>query len=317
MSQVLVTGGAGFIGSHLVELLLQQGHRVRVLDDLSSGSLENLSSCQKQIQFIRADVCDFESVRKAASGIDTLFHLAAAHSVQESMVDPDRYLRVNPLGTLQVLRAASALQKIRVVYVSSSSVYGNPETIPFREDLVPAPLSPYGASKLVGEITCGLFSRGYGVPTVSLRYFNVYGPRQPMEGDYAKVIPKFLRQMSQDESPTVYGDGTQKRDFTYVEDVAAATAAAATTSLCQGDVFNIGNGEPHTVLEVVQAINQALGKNLEPTFVPLPAGEALLTMADLHRAHQHLHFSPRVSFQEGIRRTVGWWQTQGHARTVR
>lgn len=315
--KALVTGGAGFIGSHLVEALLKHNHYVRVLDDLSSGSSENLSACLSSIEFIQEDIQRERALLEAARGMEVIFHLAAVHSVQESMEDPLRYQQVNALGTLGVLRAAESAGKIRVVNISSSAIYGNQASAPFHEEMEPLPLSPYGASKLVAEIYCSLFSRSYGIPTVSLRLFNVYGPRQPLEGDYAKVIPKFFRQISQDQSPTIYGNGTQARDFVYVEDVVQAALAAATTSQGIGEAFNVGEATPHTVLEVAEKMNEALGKKHPPLFLPPPPGEAQLTLADITKARQKLGFIPNVSFAEGIRKTVQWWQTQGHARTVR
>ena len=217
MAHYLVTGGAGFIGSHVVDRLLADGHRVRVLDDLSSGRLENLASVRDRIDFIQADIRDRQAVTKACQGIEYVIHEAALRSVPKSMADPVGYAEVNVVGTTILLEAAVKAKVKRVVCVSSSSVYGDTTKVPMQESDPTLPVSPYAASKLVGEVFCGLFSRGFGLETVCVRYFNVFGPRQSLENDYAVVIPKFIACLLRKESPPVYGDGKQSRDFTYVE----------------------------------------------------------------------------------------------------
>ena len=308
MTRYLVTGGAGFIGSHLVDRLVAEGHTVRVLDDLSSGILDNLADVRQRVEFVKADIRQREAVAEACQGIDLVIHAAAWRSVPKSMADPWGYTEVNVLGTVNVLDAALKARVKRVVCVSSSSVYGQTAQMPLREDMPAHPISPYAASKLADELYCQLFWRGFGLETVAVRYFNVFGPRQSLENDYAVVIPKFIACLLRRESPPVYGDGKQSRDFTYVDNVVEGTIAASRAPGVSGDVFNIALGEEHTVLDLLNEINKILGLSIPPTFKPPRPGDVRRTFADSSKAQRLLRWKGRVSFSEGLRRTVEWFR---------
>lgn len=309
LSSYLVTGGAGFIGSHVVDALVAQGHRVRVLDDLSTGTLENLAAIRDRIDFIRGDIRDRQAAARACQGVEYVIHEAAWRSVPKSMEDPCGYTEVNVLGTVNLLEAAATAKVRRVVCVSSSSVYGQAAQLPMREDQPVRPISPYAASKLAGELFCGLFSRGFGLETVAVRYFNVFGPRQSLDNDYAVVVPKFIACLLRQESPPVYGDGTQSRDFTYVENVVDATILASQTPGISGDVLNIALGEEHAVLDLLHELNAILNLDVPPSFKPPRPGDVPRTLADPSKAMRLLGWQGRVSFSEGLRRTVEWFRT--------
>lgn len=304
----LVTGGAGFIGSHIVDRLAADGHQVRVLDDLSSGRLENLAAVRNRIEFLQADLRDRHAITTACQGIERVIHAAAWRSVPKSMADPYGYTEVNVLATVSLLEAAAKAKAARVVCVSSSSVYGDAKQMPLREDQPTAPISPYAASKLADELFCGLFARSFGLETVSVRYFNVFGPRQSLENDYAVVIPKFIACLLRKESPPIYGDGKQSRDFTYVDNVVEGTIAASQVSEVSGEVFNIALGEEHTVLDLLAQLNTIMGLSILPTFKPTRPGDVLRTFADSSKAQRLLHWKGRVSFADGLRRTVEWFR---------
>ena len=308
MSRYLVTGGAGFIGSHMVDALLAERHQVRVLDDLSSGVLENLSGARDRVEFVKGDIRDRRIAATVCEGVDYVIHAAAWRSVPKSMADPWGYTDVNVLGTVNLLDAAVKAKVKRFVCVSSSSVYGDTTKMPLREDHPTNPISPYAASKLADELFCGLFSRGFGLETVAVRYFNVFGPRQSLENEYAVVIPKFITCLLRKESPPVYGDGKQSRDFTYVDNVVQGTIAASRAQGVSGEVFNIALGEEHTVLDLLREINTIMGLSVPPAFKPLRPGDVLRTFADASKAERLLRWKGHVSFSEGLRRTVEWFR---------
>ena len=308
MARYLVTGGAGFIGSHIVDRLVADKHQVRVLDDLSSGRLENLAPVKDRVEFVKADLRDRTAIATIYQGIEYVIHAAAWRSVPKSMADPYEYAEVNVLATVDLLNAAVKAKVKRFVCVSSSSVYGETTVVPMHEALPTLPVSPYAASKLVDEIFCGLFSRAFGLETVCVRYFNVFGPRQSLENDYAVVVPKFIACLLRKESPPIYGDGKQSRDFTYVDNVAEATMIASQTSGVSGEVFNIALGEEHTVLDLLKELNAILGLSITPTFVPKRPGDVLRTYADSSKAAKLLKWKGKIPFADGLRRTVEWFK---------
>ena len=313
MARYLVTGGAGFIGSHTVDRLLALGHDVRVIDDLSSGNKDNLAG--KKVDFIEADIRDRQAMGRAMAGIERVIHAAAWRSVPKSMADPYGYMDVNVLATTNLLEHAVKAKVKRVVCVSSSSVYGETDKVPLREDQPARPISPYAASKLIDEELCGLFTRGFGLETVCVRYFNVFGPRQSLENDYAVVIPKFISCLLRKESPPVYGDGKQSRDFTYVDNVVEGTLAASQVPGVSGEVFNIALGEEHTVLDLLNELNTIMGLSIKPALKPPRPGDVKRTLADCSKAKKLLKWSGSVPFAEGLRRTVDWFTA--HPPTAR
>ncbi|MBI2466503.1 MAG: SDR family oxidoreductase [Candidatus Rokubacteria bacterium] len=299
----LVTGGAGFIGSHLVEALLGRGRRVRVLDDFSSGRREFLPQ-HPALELIAGDLRDADTLRRAVAGVDVVFHQAALRSVPRSVEDPFAYHDVNATGTMRLLLAAREAGVRRLVFASSSSVYGDQPVLPLREDQRPQPISPYGASKLIGEHYCANFARHYGLETVSLRYFNVFGPRQDPKSEYAAVIARFILAARRGEPLEVHGDGKQTRDFTYVANVVDANLAAAEAPGVAGEVFNIACGERLSVLDIATRLEEILGRPLPCQHTPPRAGDVRDTQADISRARERLGYVPAVSFTEGLRRTV-------------
>ncbi len=316
MAHYLVTGGAGFIGSHIVDALLVGRHEVRVLDNLSTGTLDNLAQVRRRIEFLEADLRDRAALHRACQGIDYVIHEAAWRSVPKSMADPVGYTEVNVVGTVNLLEAATAAKVKRVVCASSSSVYGETNEWPLREDQPARPVSPYAASKLANELFCGLFTRGFGLETVALRYFNVFGPRQSLDNEYAVVVPKFITSLLRGESPPVYGDGSQSRDFTYIENVAEATVLASHVPRISGEVFNIALGEEHSVLDLLQEINAILGLDIQPSFQPPRPGDVQRTLADSTKAMRVMGWQGQVRFTEGLRRTVAWFRAQAPTPTM-
>jgi len=308
MSRYLVTGGAGFIGSHITDELVRTGHAVRVLDDLSSGRLENLAGVRDKIEWLKGDLCDRALMAKAVADCDYVLHVAAWRSVPKSMNDPWGYTNVNVLGTVNVLEESRKAKVKRVVVVSSSSVYGDTDKVPLREDMPTKPISPYAASKLADELFCGLYHRGMGLETVAVRYFNVFGPRQSLENDYAVVIPKFITCVLRKESPPIYGNGKQSRDFTYVDNVVEGTIKASTAPNVSGEAFNIALGEEHTVLDLLDEINKILGTSVKPTFKPPRPGDVKRTLSDSSKARTLLQWDGKIGFAEGLRRTVAWFK---------
>jgi len=300
----LVTGGAGFIGSHLVEALAERGERVRVLDDFSTGRRENLAAVADHIELLEGDVADPETVERAVAGCDYVLHLAAIASVQASLENPRRTHQVNVNGTLNVLEAARRASVQRVVFASSAAVYGNHTALPLREELPPCPLSPYAATKAAGEAYCSAFHASYGLPTVALRFFNVYGPRQDPANPYSGVISIFAARIARGERPVIYGDGKQTRDFVYVTDVARAALLVCEQEAAVGDVFNVAGGKQTSVLRLAAVLNQVLDTSLTPTFAPARSGEVRFSQADVRRAREALEWEPQVTLQEGLSRLV-------------
>jgi UDP-glucose 4-epimerase len=300
-----VTGGAGFIGSHLVARLVREGHEVVVLDDLSTG---DEAAVHPAARLVTGDVCDAGAVRRAVAGADVVFHLAAHRAIARSIDDPVGTDRTNSQGTVTVLQGAVDAGVRRVVYASSSSVYGDSSVTPVREDAPTAPVSPYAVSKLAGEHYCRVFGHLHGIETVALRYFNVYGPGQPSDGRYATVIPIFLDALLSGRRPVVYGDGTLARDFTYVDDVVAATVAAATGPA--GGVYNVGAGEPWSLLELLAILGRLVGVTPDPRHEEARAGDVARTHADAAAARRDLGFEPSVRLEEGLARTVQWFSAR-------
>ncbi len=312
MSNYLVTGGAGFIGSNIVDRLVAERHNVRVLDNFFSGKEENLTkagkAAGKRLKVIRGDIRDKETCLKACEGVDYILHQAALRSVPKSMQDPDSYNAVNIQGTLNLLQAASAKRIKRFVFASSSSVYGETDSFPEREDFLSKLISPYALSKLAGEYYCKIFADFFNVESVALRYFNVFGPRQALDDEYAVVIPKFITCILKGEPPPIFGTGKQSRDFTYIDNVVEANILAATTPGITFEVLNVANGKDNTVLGLVEALNKIIGKDIKPTFLPVRAGDVFKTLADVSRLKKTLNFKPLVDFDEGLRRTVEYFK---------
>lgn len=301
--EVLVTGGAGFIGSHLVDGLLGQGAVVRVLDNLSNGRRDNLSHVEDRITFIEGDIRDLETCRKACEGVAYVFHEAALGSVPRSMEDPATSLAVNVTGTANVFTGARDAGVRRVVYASSSSVYGDNEDLPKREGHEGQLLSPYAVSKRMNEELADIFGRCFDMELVGLRYFNVYGPRQDPSGPYAAVIPRFFAACRTGRPPKIYGDGEQSRDFTFVADVVQANMLAATARFDACGAFNIGAGGRTTINDLVGAICRVMESKVEPEFVDPRPGDVLHSMADITRAHQAFGYEAVTGLDEGIART--------------
>lgn len=300
----LVTGGAGFIGSHLVDALVDAGHRVRVLDDFSTGKRENLRGMLDRIDLIEGTITSPTIVQSAVKGTRCIFHLAAVPSVQRSVEDPSLSHETCATGTLHVLDAARREGIQRVVYAASSSAYGDiPGTVRKETDAL-TPLSPYAAAKLAGEHYCRCFGAVYGLETVRLRFFNIFGPRQDAQSPYSGVIALFIAAMAAGEVPTIYGDGLQSRDFTYVSNAVQALMRAAEASAVVGKVYNIGNGESSTVLQLVHCLNQLLRSQIKPVHAPPRAGDVRNSQADISAARRDLGYEPRISFIEGLRRTL-------------
>lgn len=304
MYKCLVTGGAGFIGSHLVDHLLAAGHPVRVLDDLSTGNAANLAEVRERIEFLQGSVTDADRVRAAVAGCEVIFHLAALPSVVQSVEEPLRAHEIAATGTLQVLDAARRAKVRRVVYAGSSSAYGDQPGAVRQEADPLMPLSPYAAAKLAGEHYCFCCTAVYGLETVRLRFFNVFGPRQDPRSPYSGVIALFAAAMSKGKTPTIYGDGLQSRDFVYVEDVVQALRLAADIPAANGNVYNVGRGESVTILDLVTTLNGLLGTNIQPQFGPARAGDVRYSQADISRIRRDLGYEPRITFEEGLRRTL-------------
>lgn len=314
MFNFLVTGIAGFIGSSLAHVLVARGHQVRGMDNLSTGKTENLNDIADRIDFRKADILDEHATLDACHDVDFVLHQAAIPSVVSSIHDPMTTHRVNSEGTLNVLLAARKCQVKRVVYASSCAAYGDAQ-LPNCEDMRPRPLSPYAVSKVAGEFYMESFYRVYGLETVSLRYFNVFGPRQDADSEYSGVIAKFIRMMAQGGKPTIFGDGEQSRDFTFVDNVVAANLLACTASAqdVAGEAFNIGTGAQITVNHVYRTVSELLGLLEPPTYAPARPGEIKHSYADISLAAARLGYSPRVTFEEGMRKTVDWFSAETDA----
>ena len=299
----LVTGGAGFIGSNIVDALVRKGERVRVLDNFSTGDPANLAAVQDRVEIIEGDLRDMEAVRRAVAGVTYICHQAALRSVPRSVDDPLSTDAVNTHGTLQLLVAAREAKVQRVVYASSSSVYGDAPALPKVEDQTPAPISPYAVAKLAAELYCRMYTRLYGLETVSLRYFNVFGPKQSPESKYAAVVPLFMRAALDDEPIIIHGDGEQSRDFTYIDNVVQANLLACTTPGVGGEVFNIACNSRHSVLEIAHTVEKLLGRKVTIEHTPPRSGDVRHTQASIEKAERLLHYHPTVGFEDGMRRT--------------
>ena len=311
MAHYLVTGGAGFIGSHLVEELLRRGEKVRVLDNFSTGKRENVDPFIDRIELIEGDIRSHHIVREAVEGVDFVLHQGALPSVPRSIKDPITTNEVNVTGTLHVLDAARDAGVKRVVYASSSSVYGPDPVLPVREEMNPNPVSPYAVAKLTGEKYCHAFSKVYGLETVALRYFNIFGPGQDPKSQYSAFIPLFVVGMMEGQALTIDGDGLQAKDFTYVSNVVEANLLAAVAEGVSGEVFNVGCGASTSVNEVVGHLRNIIGAEGNITYGPTRAGDVPQSLAAIDRAREKLGYEPRVLIEEGLERVALWFRKEG------
>ncbi|MBI1389896.1 MAG: SDR family NAD(P)-dependent oxidoreductase [bacterium] len=310
MTRYLVTGGAGFIGSHLVEHLLNEGFETAVLDNFCTGRRENLEPFLGRVDFFEADLRDRDAVRRAVEGVDYILHQAALPSVPRSIEQPLESHEVNVTGTVNLLDAARDAGVKRLVYAASSSAYGDIDAPVKREDMPVNPLSPYGAAKLAGEHYCKAFYHSCGLETVCLRYFNVFGPRQNPYSPYTGVLAIFIPLMLQNKRPTIFGDGSVTRDFTFIQNNVRANMLAAMAPGAAGETFNIATGVSHSLLDLVETINGILGTNLEPEFAPVRKGDIQHSLASIDKAREILGYEPLVDFEEGMRRTVEWYREE-------
>lgn len=308
MAKFLVTGGAGFIGSHIVERLVKEGETVRVLDNFSSGKRANLTPFAAKVEIIEGDIRRPEDCVKACRGIDFVYHEAAVPSVPKSVADPRTSHEANIDGTFNLLMAARDAKCRRVIYAASSSAYGDLPDLPKRETACPAPLSPYAVNKLVGEHYLRTFYCCYGLETISLRYFNVFGPRQDPKSQYAAAIPAFVSSILKNEPPTIYGDGEQSRDFTFIDNVVQANWLAAKAPKTEGQVVNVACGERVTVNQIIAQINTLLGRSVKPNYVETRPGDVKHSLADIALAGKILGYKPIVTFDEGLRRAIEWYK---------
>jgi UDP-glucose 4-epimerase len=305
---VLVTGGAGFIGSHLSQALVRQGHRVRVLDDLSTGKRDNLKDVRNDVEVIKGDCADPRTAARACDGIEAVFHEGAVASVARSVADPALSHRANASATLAMLVAAREAGVRRFVYAGSSSVYGDVRTLPKRETHEPRPLSPYAVGKLTGEHYLRVFAELYGLETLTLRYFNVFGPRQDPGSPYSGVISLFITAMLEGRTPIIYGDGRQSRDFTYVDNVVDANLRALTAKGLKGQVVNVATGRRITLRQLLAALARALGRPARAEYKEARAGDVRHSLADVTLARKLLGYRPLVDFESGLQRTVEWYR---------
>lgn len=304
----LVTGGAGFIGSHICTALLGRGGRVRVLDNLITGKRANLAHLGSRVEFIEGSITDPEILKQAVAGVDVIFHQAAIPSVPRSVKEPQLNHDANVNGTFNVLMAARDAGVKRVIFAASSSAYGETERLPKEETMLPSPLSPYAAAKVMGEYYCQVFTRVYGLATVSLRYFNVFGPRQDPSSPYSGVISKFVTSLLADEAPTIFGDGEQSRDFTYIDNVVEANLRAAESEAAVGEIINVAIGERITLNQLLAELQQIIGTDLKPVYAEARAGDVRHSLADITRARKLLGYEPLVGLAEGLQRTVTWYR---------
>ncbi|MCK4400863.1 SDR family oxidoreductase [bacterium] len=306
MKTVLVTGGAGFIGSHIVETLVNRSKKVRVIDNLSTGNIDNLVHLINDIEFIEGDIRDTNLLDRAMKGVDFCFHEAALPSVARSVEDPITTSQVNIEGTLNLLFAAKKNKVKRFIYASSSSAYGDSPSLPKKEEMKPRPLSPYAVSKLTGEYYCRVFYSVYGLETVCLRYFNVFGPRQDPDSLYAAVIPKFITCFLKNTAPQIYGNGEQSRDFTYIDNVVHANMLAAEAKSMSGQVLNIACGRQTSLNDLIKLLKDLLSSKVNPDYTKPMAGDIKHSLADISKAMDILGYSPKTSFEQGIKSTIEW-----------
>ena len=317
MSTYLVTGGAGFIGSHLVHELVARGRQVRVLDDLSSGSLENLAGVRDRFEFEKADIRDLDHIRPAFEGADYVVHLAARSSVALSIEDPVTSTAVNIGGTVNVLVAARDARTKRVVFADSAAVYGDNPTLPRVESQEPQPLSPYALGKLTGEYFCRIFTSVFGLQAVPLRFFNIFGPRQNPHSPYTGVLSKFISAYLRGDIPVIFGDGEQSRDFTYVANVVDAVLRACTAPEAPGRAINVGVGASFTLNQTIALLNRIFGREVTPRYDAPRTGDVRHSRADVSLARQLLGYEPQVSFEEGLRHTVEWYRSALSAEPIK
>ena len=311
----LVTGGAGFIGSHIASGLIKTGARVRIIDDLSTGYPENIAEIGGDIDFVEATLADESAVRKALEDVELVFHEAAIPSVPRSVENPRQTHTASVDSTFSLLLAARDKRVKRIVYAASSSAYGDQPTLPKIETMLPEPLSPYAVAKLVGEYYCQVFTRVYGLETVSLRYFNVFGPRQDPSSQYSGVISRFISALLSSQRPVIYGDGEQSRDFTYIDNVVSANLTAAETTEGIGQVINIASGERVTLNQLLDQLKELTGRNdLEADYQAPRKGDVRDSLADITRARQFLGFAPQVDLQTGLKLTMDWWKNSRFAQ---
>jgi nucleoside-diphosphate-sugar epimerase len=312
MAKYLITGIAGFIGSSIARALLAQGDEVRGIDNLATGKRENIAEISSRIDFREADLLDMKAVQDACRGMDYVYHEAAIPSVPKSVIDPLGSNQSNVDGTVHVLIAARDAKVKRVIYAASSSAYGDTPTLPKREDMFPNPISPYAVAKLASEYYMTSFSRCYGLETVSLRYFNIFGPRQDPTSPYSGVLAKFITQMLNGEEPTILGDGEQSRDFTYIDNAVHANllAAKASASEVAGRVFNVATGKRVDLNEIFRVLKKIMSFQGQVKYGPERAGDVKHSLADMTRAERHLGYKVQVEFEEGLRRTIEWYKTE-------
>lgn len=304
MKTVLVTGGAGFVGSHLIEALVKKNVKVRVLDDLTTGSLKNIEASLPYLHFIKGSILDAKKLNEACRGVDVVFHQAARVSVQESIQKPVEVHEINLTGTLNALKAAKVCRVKRFVFASSAAVYGDNGKIVQKEDSEKCPISPYGVQKLAAEYYCNLFSKTEGLETVSLRYFNIFGTRQNPRSDYAGVLSRFIECFEANRPPVFLGDGRQTRDFIYIKDVVNANLLAAQKKGIGGEVFNIGTGRETSLLELVGILSSLFGRTVKPTVKPARKGDIVHSRASIKKAKSKLGFAPRYSLEKGLKKMV-------------
>lgn len=308
MAVYVVTGGGGFIGSHIVEELLRRKQTVKVIDNFSTGKRENVEPLERDAEIIDADLAEDANLSELIRGADYVIHQAAIPSVPKSILDPMKSHHANVDGTLRLLLASRDAGVKRVIYASSSSLYGDSPTLPKHEGMMPNPLSPYGAQKFFGEMYCQVFTKAYGLETVSLRYFNVFGPRQDSTSQYSGVLALFIPAVLQGRRPAIYGDGLQSRDFTYVQNVVEANLLACIAPGVAGEVFNVACGDRITVNSMLQQINKIAGKDISPIYAEPRPGDIKHSQADITRAKERLGYKPQVSFEEGLRHTIDWYR---------
>ncbi len=308
-AKYLVTGGAGFIGSNIVEGLLKNQELVRVIDNLSTGNIHTLDNFRSEIEFIEGDIRDLSTIQKAMNGIEFVFHQAALPSVPRSIKNPVASNDSNISGTLNVLLAARDNKVKRVIYASSSSAYGDTPTLLKQEDMIPHPLSPYAITKLTGEYYCKIFSSVFGLETLTIRYFNVFGPRQNPESQYAAVIPKFIESLLKGQPPTIYGDGEQSRDFTFIENVVSANILASKAKKTSGEIVNVATSTRTTLNHLLTILKDLTGKDIKPIYDKVRKGDVKQSLADITRAREILGYNPVVNLKEGLKRTIDWMKS--------
>lgn len=309
--KLLITGGAGFIGSNLARAFLKEGAKVRIIDNLITGKIENIEDIKEKVEFIEGDITDIKSLDAAVKGVDYILHEAAIPSVARSVEDPISSNHANVTGTLILLEAARKHGVKRVVYAASSSAYGDTPTLPKREDMTPLPLSPYAITKLTGEYYMKVYFELFGIETISLRYFNVFGPYQDPKSEYAAVIPRFITKILNDEQPVIFGDGLQTRDFCYIDNVIYANILALKAAKdALGKVYNIACGRRINLLQLVEMINRILGKDIKPIFDKPRPGDVKHSLADISLAKEKLNYEVKVDVEEGLKKTIEWFKTR-------